>query len=648
MTTTNGEAVPNGETVTVSVDSGTATCTVTLSAGTGTCTIANTALAAGGPYDVSASYPGDANLPASAGNAATGLTVTKDGSTTTTVSESSTSVSYGAESASTFSVQVTTGNGEPVPNGETLTVSVGTAMCVATLSSGVGSCTLPNTALPAGGPYAVSATYAGDGNLPGSVGHAASGLTVLKAPSTTTTVSVSPSSVTYGKESAAVFSVMVTSANGTPIPNGETVTVSVGNGAVTCTATLSGATGTCTIPNTALPAGGPYPVTASYAGDANLPASAGSAASGLSVAKDTVIITASIAPSPVPAGSPATITVHAVGSNGEPVPDGEQVTVNVGGYPCTVTLISGTGTCVIPANTLPPGGPYPATVTYPGDTNFSPFSGTPGGPGASGLVVTPAGGYPFSHCPWGYWTVASDGGIFSFGAAQFYGSMGGVKLNKPMVGMAANPDCHGYWTVASDGGIFSFGSSLFYGSMGGKHLNKPMVGMASTPDGQGYWTVASDGGIFTFGDGIFYGSTGSLILNKPMVGMAPTNDGKGYWTVSADGGVFTFGDAVFYGSTGSMKLNKPVVAIVPTWDDGGYWLIASDGGVFAFGDAVFYGSMGGTPLNGPMVGAAPTPDGFGYWTVAFDGGIFSFGDAIFFGSMGRKPLNAPMVGMAPL
>jgi hypothetical protein len=35
----------------------------------------------------------------------------------------------------------------------------------------------------------------------------------------------------------------------------------------------------------------------------------------------------------------------------------------------------------------------------------------------------------------GYRFVASDGGIFSFGA-PFYGSMGGTPLNKPIVGMA--------------------------------------------------------------------------------------------------------------------------------------------------------------------------------------------------------------------
>jgi hypothetical protein len=33
----------------------------------------------------------------------------------------------------------------------------------------------------------------------------------------------------------------------------------------------------------------------------------------------------------------------------------------------------------------------------------------------------------------------SDGGIFSFGAAHFYGSTGNVTLAKPIVGIAASP-----------------------------------------------------------------------------------------------------------------------------------------------------------------------------------------------------------------
>jgi hypothetical protein len=56
--------------------------------------------------------------------------------------------------------------------------------------------------------------------------------------------------------------------------------------------------------------------------------------------------------------------------------------------------------------------------------------------------------------------------------------------------MAATPDGGGYWLVASDGGIFSFGDAHFFGSTGSIHLNKPMFGMAATPDGGGYTLVA--------------------------------------------------------------------------------------------------------------------------------------------------------------
>jgi len=66
------------------------------------------------------------------------------------------------------------------------------------------------------------------------------------------------------------------------------------------------------------------------------------------------------------------------------------------------------------------------------------------------------------------------------------------------VGMAATPSGQGYWMVASDGGIFSFGDAPFFGSMGGQALNQPIVGMAASPSGQGYWFVAQDGGIFAF------------------------------------------------------------------------------------------------------------------------------------------------------
>ena len=75
-----------------------------------------------------------------------------------------------------------------------------------------------------------------------------------------------------------------------------------------------------------------------------------------------------------------------------------------------------------------------------------------------------------------------------------------------------------YWLVASDGGIFNYGDARFFGSTGAIHLNKPVVGMAATPDGLGYWLVATDGGIFNYGDAAFFGSTGSLQLEQARRG----------------------------------------------------------------------------------------------------------------------------------
>jgi hypothetical protein len=45
--------------------------------------------------------------------------------------------------------------------------------------------------------------------------------------------------------------------------------------------------------------------------------------------------------------------------------------------------------------------------------------------------------------------------------------------------MAPTPSGGAYWLVASDGGIFSYGDARFFGSMGAAHLNKPIVAMAS-------------------------------------------------------------------------------------------------------------------------------------------------------------------------
>jgi hypothetical protein len=282
---------------------------------------------------------------------------------------------------------------------------------------------------------------------------------------------------------------------------------------------------------------------------------------------------------------------------------------------------------------------YMANVAFSGG---QPFLGDPN-PG-----VTPASSPSCPQPPQGYWQVASDGGVFTFGAAQFYGSTGDIRLNKPVVGMEPTPDGHGYWLVASDGGVFSYGDAQFYGSTGAIVLNKPIIGMISTIDARGYWLIASDGGVFAFGDAPFYGSTGGDAPPYPITAAAPGYLDGGYWMVDANGQVFNFGNAPFEGQPASAPDGYTISGIAPTHDDQGYWLSSWNGNVADFGDAASLGSMYGTPLNAAVVGITGTHDGGGYWLQGSDGGIFSFGDAGFFGSMGGVHLNAPMVGIAAL
>jgi len=177
----------------------------------------------------------------------------------------------------------------------------------------------------------------------------------------------------------------------------------------------------------------------------------------------------------------------------------------------------------------------------------------------------------------GYWMLGGDGGVFTFGDADFYGSTGNQRLNAPAVAMAATPSGGGYWFVAADGGVFTFGDAPFYGSLGGTRLNSPVVGMASTPTGRGYWLVAADGGVFTFGDAAFFGSTGNIPLAEPIVGIAPTPTGNGYWMAAEDGGVFTFGDATFRGSAVTGQPQVPFVDFAPA--GAGYRIVGADGDV---------------------------------------------------------------------
>ena len=115
---------------------------------------------------------------------------------------------------------------------------------------------------------------------------------------------------------------------------------------------------------------------------------------------------------------------------------------------------------------------------------------------------------------------------------------------------------NGYWLVASDGGVFTFGDAEFLGSTANLQLNQPVIDMAVNPTGNGYWLYAADGGVFTFGSIGFHGSAPGT--NRcdvaPSVALRPTNTGSGYWIATVAGEVLAFGDAKHHGDLPNLEV----------------------------------------------------------------------------------------------
>src|SRR5919108_5282791 len=110
----------------------------------------------------------------------------------------------------------------------------------------------------------------------------------------------------------------------------------------------------------------------------------------------------------------------------------------------------------------------------------------------------------------------------------FFAAPSTPNVGAQEAGSAQNPAGEGYWVATSDGGVFTYGNAKFYGSMADKKLKAPITDIVPTPTGQGYWLVAEDGGIFSFGDAKFFGSPTDVsqfpavaIARVPVSGTGP-------------------------------------------------------------------------------------------------------------------------------
>ncbi|NNN12164.1 MAG: right-handed parallel beta-helix repeat-containing protein, partial [Acidimicrobiaceae bacterium] len=111
------------------------------------------------------------------------------------------------------------------------------------------------------------------------------------------------------------------------------------------------------------------------------------------------------------------------------------------------------------------GSPVPTAIVL-GATQIPP----PSSPTITGTTIT---NNSITGDFYGVWVAGATGSNIS-GNTYSLSPGGAAVFNVP-------PPGSGYWMAGSDGGVFSFGDAGYYGSMGGKTLNAPVVGIASTP-----------------------------------------------------------------------------------------------------------------------------------------------------------------------
>ena len=149
------------------------------------------------------------------------------------------------------------------------------------------------------------------------------------------------------------------------------------------------------------------------------------------------------------------------------------------------------------------------------------------------------------------------------------------RLNSPIVDARLTDTGTGYWLLAADGGIFSFGDAYFSGAVPDYPIaqwrNEEIISFSPDTDGRGYVVVAKSGRAWWFDHpvrqqlpDILQAAFGSPHLNAPIAGVVSRKCG-GYMMIAEDGGVFAtpLSDCAFQGSLGATPPNTAIVALTP-------------------------------------------------------------------------------------
>ncbi|NNN12746.1 MAG: hypothetical protein HKL81_03235, partial [Acidimicrobiaceae bacterium] len=108
----------------------------------------------------------------------------------------------------------------------------------------------------------------------------------------------------------------------------------------------------------------------------------------------------------------------------------------------------------------------------------------------------------------------------AFGEVGFFGSLSGINLAAPIIGVSPSVSRHGYLLVARDGGVFTFGDARFFGSLVHRANCSNFTGVLEAKDGSGYWIASDHGGVYAMGNTCFLGSAVRIDYPAKCIGIA--------------------------------------------------------------------------------------------------------------------------------
>ena len=192
--------------------------------------------------------------------------------------------------------------------------------------------------------------------------------------------------------------------------------------------------------------------------------------------------------------------------------------------------------------------------------------------------------------------------------------------------MAPTPDGKGYWFVAADGGIFTYGDAAFYGSTGS--LTAEQAGSRHGRDARRQGLLA--GGLRRRDlqlrrRGVLRIDRAAWCSTSPSWPWLPTPDGNGYWLAASDGGIFSFGTTTFFGSGPQLVQGVTDFNSFAAATDGAGYIMgnASRGYLLNFGDARYTG-IGFNPADASPLAGLTQPvatANYSYWDATQAGGV---------------------------